>query len=270
MGCGQERRTTMSARIEFADLKQKITIEHVAAMLGAKLKPHGQQLRGLCPICNEGGERGFVVTPAKGVYYCFGKCRAGGDMLALYARAKNCSVREAAEAIAAHFKIGGAEAPTRTTIPSTVPPSQTGVKLKPLDYLQPEHEAVQVLGISVATAKEWEAGFAAKGIMRGRFAVPIKNLVGELIAYVGIAVTEEQTPRLLFPNGFKPETVIFNAHAIEQGDTVYVARDPLQVLLASEHGVANVVAFLADITVDAINALAVMMDEKDVPSIDLF
>jgi len=129
---------------------------------------------------------------------------------------------------------------------------------------------VQALGISAETARAWDAGFASKGIMRGRFAVPVKNLAGDLVAYVGIAVSEEQTPRLLFPAGFKPDAVIFNAHAIERGDTVYVARDPLQVLQASEHGVANVVVFLTDITIDAVNALAVFMDEKDVPSIDLF
>jgi len=261
----------MSARIDFAELKQKISIEQVAASLGAKLKSHGPQLRGVCPICNEGGDRGFVVTPAKGVYYCFGKCKAGGDMLALYSRARGCSVREAAEAIAAKFGLGAGAATERTaTVPSTIPPSPSQGKLKPLDYLQPEHELVQALGISAETARAWEAGFAPKGVIRGRFAVPIKNLAGELVAYVGVAVSEEQTPRLLFPTGFKPNGVIFNAHAIERSDTVYVARDPLQVLQASEHGVANVVAFLADITIDAVNALAVFMDEKEVPSTDLF
>lgn len=50
----------------------------------------------------------------------------------------------------------------------------------------------------------------------------------------------------------------------------YVARDPLQVLQASAHGVANVVAFLADITINGVNVLALLMDEKDVPSIDLY
>jgi hypothetical protein len=259
----------MSARIDFADLKQKISIEQVAAALGAKLKAHGPQLRGVCPICNEGGDRGFVVTSAKGVYYCFGKCKAGGDMLALYSRARGCSVREAAEAIAAKFGVGGDATTKRAaTVSETIPPNPSPGKLKPLDYLQPEHEAVQAFGISTETARAWGAGFASKGIMRGRFAVPIKNLAGELVAYVGIAVSEEQTPRLLFPTGFKSDAVIFNAHAIERGDIVYVARDPLQVLQASEHGVANVVAVLADITIDAVNALAVMMDEKDVPSID--
>ncbi len=50
----------------------------------------------------------------------------------------------------------------------------------------------------------------------------------------------------------------------------YVARVPLQVLQASAHGVANVVAFLADIIIDGVNVLALLMDEKGVPSIDLF
>jgi hypothetical protein len=261
----------MSVRVNFSELKEKISIEQVVSALGIKLKQHGHQLRGVCPICNDGGDRAFVVTPAKSVYYCFGKCRAGGDMLALYSRARGVSVREAAEAIAQKFGFGAGGAPQRdATIPSTVPPKPQQGKLQPLDYLQPEHELVQALGVSVETARQWEAGYAPKGIMRGRFAVPIKNLAGELVAYVGVAVSEEQSPRLLFPTGFAPDAVIFNGHAIERGDTAYVARDPLQVLQASEHGVTNVVAFLSDITGDAVNALAVFMDEKDVPSVDLF
>lgn len=104
--------------------------------------------------------------------------------------------------------------------------------------------------------------------MRGRLAIPIHDRAGTLLAYCGRAVKDE-TPTLIFPNGFRPDTVIFNGHRIEQGDTIYVARDPLQVLLAFEHGVTNVVSFLGDITVDALHVLTVLMDEKDVPSIDL-
>ena len=86
-----------------------------------------------------------------------------------------------------------------------------------------------------------------------------------MLAYCGRAVKDE-TPLLIFPNGFRPDTVIFNGHRIEQGDTIYVARDPLQVLKAYENGVTNVVSFLGDITVDALHVLALLMDEKDVPS----
>ena len=254
----------MSARIDFADLKQSVTIEQVAQMLGVKLKPNGQHLRGECPVCKQGGDRAFTITPAKGVYFCFGKCQQGGDMLSLVARVRGCDVKRAAEIVAEHFGKRSEAAVAPTNGPVTTPPSPDANKLKPLDYLVAEHETVQRLGVSAETAREWGAGFAPKGIMRGRFAVPVKNLAGELIAYVGVAVSEEQTPRLLFPNGFKADGVIFNADRIEKGDIVTVARDPLVVIKAAEHGVANVVAFLGDITTDAINALAVMMDEKDV------
>ncbi len=73
----------MSTGIDFAELKQRVGIEQVIQMLGLRVKQNGHQLRGACPICKEGGDRAFVVTPAKGLYYCFGTCRKGGDMIAL-------------------------------------------------------------------------------------------------------------------------------------------------------------------------------------------
>ena len=50
-------------------------------MLGIKLKKSGPQLRGQCPICKDNSDRAFVITPAKGLYYCFGKCGKGGDAI---------------------------------------------------------------------------------------------------------------------------------------------------------------------------------------------
>jgi hypothetical protein len=48
-------------------LKQRVSIERAAEMLGIKLTKSGPQLRGPCPICKAGGDRAFVVTPAKGL-----------------------------------------------------------------------------------------------------------------------------------------------------------------------------------------------------------
>ena len=64
----------MSYVIEFIELKQRVSIERAAEMLGIKLKASGAQLRGACPVCKEGGERAFVITPGKGLYYtnCIG------------------------------------------------------------------------------------------------------------------------------------------------------------------------------------------------------
>ena len=103
-----------------------------------------------------------------------------------------------------------------------VPPNEKG-QLKPLDYLQPQHELVQALGISAETAIAWESGFAAKGMMRGRYAVPIKSKDGELLGYVGIAVQQEQTPRFLLPNNLDPQNLIFAQDKLEPG-TLYLVQ----------------------------------------------
>jgi hypothetical protein len=144
-----------------------------------------------------------------------------------------------------------------------------GKKLESLSYLEPEHETVQALGVSVETAKAWGAGYSPKGIMRGRFAVPIHDRQGTLLAYVGIAVTDEQSPKLLFPNGFDPHSVIFAADRAQAGE-MYLVRDPLQVLTAFEAGMENVVAFLAPISAQMLEQLASLMDEKKVETVELF
>jgi hypothetical protein len=52
--------------------------------------------------------------------------------------------------------------PSTVPVKGTVPPNEKGA-LKPLDYLLPQHELVQALGISAETASAWESGFASVG-----------------------------------------------------------------------------------------------------------
>ncbi len=67
---------------------------------------------------------------------------------------------------------------------------------------------------------------------------------GTLLAYCGWTVKDE-SPSLLFPNGFNAACAICNAHWVTKGE-LYLVRDPLQVLQAFESGVESVVAFLTD------------------------
>src|SRR5665647_1734402 len=90
----------MTSGIDFTELKQNVSIERAAELLGINLKKAGAQFRGPCPICKDGGDRAFVVTPAKGLFYCFGKCRKGGDAITLAAEVQKISLREAAEFLA--------------------------------------------------------------------------------------------------------------------------------------------------------------------------
>jgi hypothetical protein len=46
----------------------------------------------------------------------------------------------------------------------------------------------------------------------------IHDRAGTLLAYVRIAVSEETSPRLHFPNGFDPHSVIFGADRVREGE----------------------------------------------------
>lgn len=261
--------------IDFADLKSRITITQAAEWLALKLKPSGDQQRGPCPACNTGGDRALVVTPGRGLFYCF-PSKIGGDLIKLVAHVKACSQNEAAHLIQSQF--GGTTLATPARVAGTVQdnsstaPQNQKAGLNPLSYLEPKHPAIQALGISPATAAAFGSGYAGKGVLRGRYAVPIHGRDGTLLAYVGIAVSKEQSPRLLFHN-FDPGSTIFNAYRLAEGGDLFVCRDPLQVLLAVENGVApeSVVAFLTDgIAAQQLEMLAALMDEKKTESAQLF
>jgi hypothetical protein len=256
----------MPYALDFAELKHRVSIEQVAAWIGAQLKPHGPQLRGPCPICKTGGDRAFVVTPTKGCYYCFGECRKGGDAIALVANARKLSPKDAAEAIARQFAAAKA-----ATVPdnSPQPPTQEKGALKPLDYLQGDHEAVRALGLSEETAKAFGLGYAPRGILRGRVAVPIRDRTGSLLAYCGVAASEEQSPRFLFPSNFDPASAIFNADRVVAGE-LNLLRNVVEVLEAFQNGVENTVCFLTDgVSAQQLEQLASLMDQKKVNCLTL-
>jgi hypothetical protein len=243
--------------IDFTDLKAKISIEQVLSMLGIELKSQGDQLRGRCPIHQGGNDRQFVVTPAKGVWYCFGDCASGGDMIELVAKARSVSVKQAAQEIAEHFRINGQR-------PAASEPSG---RLTPLDYLQTDHPALAPLGLRPETLAAFGAGYAPKGIMRGKLAIPIHALDGTLLAYCGRNLDEHE-PGLAYPKGFDPNTVILNAHQMGPG-TLYAVRDPLALLKAHQNGIGNVIAFLHEITPPLLEMLATIMRERGATSVEL-
>jgi len=55
----------MSSFIDFAALKERISVEAAIPLLGLSLKQQNGQWRGPCPACKSGGDRALVVTPSK-------------------------------------------------------------------------------------------------------------------------------------------------------------------------------------------------------------
>jgi DNA primase len=186
--------------IDFKVLKQRVSVEDVSKMLDLNLTQSGEdnQYRGSCPRCNDGGERALVVTPGKG-YYCF-SAKAGGDCIALAAHILDLAMKDAALFIVerADDELEPKPKPEEKKAPETGPPDAE--PLQPLKYLHHKHDAVQALGIDADIAESLGIGYAKKGMMRGRVAIPIREEDGTLVGYCGFS--DSADPPLKLPKNF--------------------------------------------------------------------
>lgn len=120
-----------------------------------------------------------------------------------------------------------------------------------LKDLNPSHFLIRDNTVlSSGLCERMEAGFCAgsRGMMAQRFAVPIHNQQGQLVAYCGVAL-EETKERLKFPPGDKYTMGLdlFNFHRVQQDDVfltkgLLVVEDVMDALVLCEHGHTNVVA----------------------------
>ena len=60
------------------------------------------------------------------------------------------------------------------------------MKLQPLSYLECELEAVLAVGVNPMVAKRLGIGYAGKGVVRDRGAIPIRDEDGTLQGYAGV------------------------------------------------------------------------------------
>ena len=182
---------------DFKELRDKVPIAKVAEWLGISVKGSGASPRGECPLC--GADRSFTITPAKGMWGCF-KCGKKGSILDLVVHIRQVKLTEAAKLIEEQF-LGTVQSQPRRD--STVPPRTDDERgLKPLDYLDSEHPAVDAVGFSSDFATKHGIGYAPRGIMRGTVAIPFRDETGVLLGYIGI--TEEAT----LPKDFKADNVV--------------------------------------------------------------
>jgi len=181
------------AYTDFKELRDKVSIEKVAEWLGIAVNAKG---RGECPLC--GDDRSFTITPAKGMWGCF-KCGKKGSILDLVVYMRQVKLVEAAKLIEDRF-LGTVQSQPRRN--STVPGTDDERGLKPLDYLDAEHPAIDAVGFSSDFAAKHGIGYAPRGIMKGTVAIPFRDETGTLLGYIGI--TEEAA----LPKDFKETTVV--------------------------------------------------------------
>lgn len=173
----------MSGYIDFAMVKETVSIEEATRLLGLDLKKNAKgEWRGQCPTCG-GDKRALCVTPAKGSFSCFTSSQ-WGDQIALAAHIKGFKLNVAARFLMEQYNTSTVHSS------STVPEAEEGGKetqeFQPLSYLDASHEAVEALGMDQSDAEAIGVGYAKKGLMRGFVAVPIRLPDGRLVGYIGI------------------------------------------------------------------------------------
>ena len=274
--------STATQRIDFDEIKRAVSISEIVTYLsipGLKQK-NPRQWKGNCPFCK--GIDCFVVSDdggrdKTGAFNCF-KCPAGGDQIELVSLMRGHPRKDPKGALAAakelHEKFlgrRGGEAPNRSdTSPQPQREKRQGFDAETYaKTLDPAHEALAGFGIDAEIFRAWKAGYASSGVNRGRLALPIATKEGRVLGYMGRTVKDE-SPVLTFPNGLSPQEHIFGIDRVT-GGSLYLLRDPIDVLKAFEAGYENVVCFLTEeITSLQLECLAALMDERKCESLSFF
>jgi hypothetical protein len=251
--------------IDFKELKARIQIEPVLAMLGVdNLKREGNQLRGECPICHSKGSdnRAFSVTPYLNSFTCFGECKNKGDVIQLTACVKRLGMHAAAKILDEQFN-------NRSSNSSPAPaPAKADTEFDPGKYataLDPAHPKLEPLGVSPETFKAWRAGIhPGTGVLAGLLALPVTQN-GKTVAYIGRSIDEDEVRIKYGKKDLVAEDYIFGEDHIES-DTLVLVSDPLDVVTHQNDG-TSFICFISDepgkpITVKQLRNLADLMEQK--------
>jgi hypothetical protein len=248
--------------VPFAEVKRAVSLEAVLERyeLLPSLTRKGMNLAGPCPFCKGSSGRQFQVNLVKNAWYCFG-CKEGGNILDFVAKKEGVSIRTAALKLDSWFELGLVEkekphaeafaAPAETRAASVeappvakeTPPTSNPPLAFTLKTLDPKHESLSPLGFSTETIERFGAGYFAKGLLKGRLAIPIHSAAGDLVAYAGLAVEEDASPRYLFPPKFYAPLEVMNLHRLsefaEEGGPLYLAAEIEGVFRLAEVGIVT-------------------------------
>jgi DNA primase len=81
---------------EIDRLKATVSLAALVEASGVVLKPHGNNLLGLCPF-HDDHEPSLVVTPDKNLWHCLGACQQGGSVIDWVMKWNGVSFRHAVE-----------------------------------------------------------------------------------------------------------------------------------------------------------------------------
>lgn len=271
----------MTIWLDFAELRRRVSLEDVLVRmyrLEDRLKRQGDKLIGPCPIHDGDSPRAFHADLVKQAWFCFSRCRKGGNQIDFVAAKENVPVREAALRLHAFFLGGDAPTASAPSSPPVRTPAHVAGSLPPLVptgveatgppaidaasgpinpplalrlTLQHDHPHLLVeRGLSAATIQHFGAGYCARGTLRGMVAIPIRDEDGDLVAYAGRRLKwadVRENGKYKFARGFRKELVLYNldqAKAHAERDGLVIAEGFFAVMKLFELGVPNAVAVM--------------------------
>jgi len=236
------------------DLKKQLAIGRVleAYGLSGRLKQHGNQLIGACPLHGGDNPTAFRVHLTRGIWNCFTAC-GGGDTVDLICKLEKCTKASAARIIrhmiaspAISVPLGADSQRQGTTTTRAFRPFRRKIPLNPrAPFLQDNK------GISVDTAIRFETGLAdpKSSFLRGAVAVRLHDIKGHPIGYCARRLEPDEISRWgkwRFPTGMPKGQLLYNAHralAARHGGIVLV-ECPWAAMRLTQAGISGVVALL--------------------------
>jgi DNA primase len=237
-------------------IKDAARIEEIIAE-SITLKRSGPNFIGKCPFHEENTES-FTVSPAKGIYKCFG-CGKGGDAVHFVQEYENVSYPAALKLVAKRYTIDFPERElTESELADFKKREASLLFLKRqndsfVSSLSKNQQAIDwltvVRGILPATIEKWGIGYSTSGFWSGRITYPIKNGAGEICGFTGRRLNDELQPK--FKNSpesdlFKKSELLFGLHhakkMISKADKAYLVEGQHDVLQMDQIGFGNTVA----------------------------
>jgi DNA primase len=254
---------------DFKAVKAAVSIEAVLTRYGflEKFDRKGNRLAGPCPIHKGSNKRQFSVSLEKGAWKCFsGHCGKAGNVIDLVAAIENVPFRDAALLLQSWFGIEpgqgrggeatGPPAPTTpaasevlagggdATVEGTNTPLTFELKLEPADsYLESR-------GLVPETGRHFGLGLATRGSMKGRLVIPIRNEKGELVAYAGRWVGQDENlpkgeGKYRLPPNFHKSLVVYNLERVPPATkTVVLVEGFFSVFWLHQNAFPNAVSLM--------------------------
>jgi DNA primase len=192
------------------------SIINIADVVGrhVALKPAGQNLKGLCPFHKE-KTPSFTVSPAKGIYYCFG-CHKGGDVFNFLMELEGLTFPEAIRQLAdeAGVKLAPAHDAFREQEPVPEAPETEGaapisktellsINQMALDFFyrstrdsKPAIDYFLSRGLTRETIRDFRLGYAPEGWSAFLDFAKSKGVPGPSIVRAGLAIIKQETGRI--------------------------------------------------------------------------